>query len=567
MQSLKFKQVLILSNSSNSANQFKFSENLNLITAIDNSVGKSTLVKLLFWGLGCEPTLDTTWSSLDCKTIVDFQIGNNHYSVKRYKNQISLRENNNSFVDYSKITDDYSKKIASIFRFKALLPNRSSGLLETPPPAYYFLPFYIDQKRSWASAWNNFDNLGQFENWKSTIIKYHVGLLTPAHFELESQKVEKKDCQKDIQVQIDKINTALEVVENFIPQLSQATVDNVKFEKLTTEIMIDLRALQENQENFLNELSQLNGERVYLEHQQNITERIILELDNDYKFTIENINGDEIECPLCGVVHDNSIINRASIMSDKTQAENQLKTICRELEKVNNKLSKIQIALDQARNQIETINDKYVIYDEGQKIEFVEIIESIAGNSIKQNVINEKTNKLVKIDSLNGEIKAISKEQKDLLTKDEIVTINDSFNNTFSRYIEFLDAEAVNISEIRSPLDYNKVIKEGGAAEGSRAILAYYMTIFTLVEGFGNEVKSCLVIDTPNQQEQSHSNYARIVDILTNKISSNTQVILCAMENEHLNSYKEKASIITLDKNMLLDKAKYEEIKKIFETE
>lgn len=566
MQSLKFKQLLILSNTSNSANQFKFGENLNLVTAKDNSVGKSTLVKLLFWGMGCEPTLDTTWRSLDCKTIVDFQVGDNHYSVKRYKNQISLSENNNSFVDYPKITDEYSKKLASILRFKVLLPNRTTGSLETPPPAYYFLPFYVDQKRSWSNAWNNYENLGQYDKWKSTIIKYHIGLLTPTHFELESEKINKKDSQKDIQVQIDKINTALEVVENFIPKLSKASVDNTKFEKLTTEIKVDLKALQVTQENLLNELTQLNGERVYLEHQLNITERIIIELDSDYKFTIENIKGDEIECPLCGVLHDNSIINRASIMSDKTQAENQLKTISKELEKVNQKLSRNQIALTQARTQIEIINDKYVIYDEGEKIEFVDIIESIAGNSIKENVINEKTTKLVKIDSLNGEIKAINKEQKNLLSKDEIETIHNSFNSTFSHYIELLDAEAVNISEIRSPLDYNKVIKEGGAAEGSRAILAYYMTIFTLVEKFGNEVKSCFVIDTPNQQEQSHSNYTKIVNILTNEISKKTQVILCAMENEHLDSYKEKATIINLDKNKLLDKTKFEEIKKIFET-
>lgn len=41
----------------------RISPNLNLITANDNSVGKSTLLKLIFWGLGCEPELDTTWNS------------------------------------------------------------------------------------------------------------------------------------------------------------------------------------------------------------------------------------------------------------------------------------------------------------------------------------------------------------------------------------------------------------------------------------------------------------------------------------------------------------------------
>ena len=567
MKSLKFIQLLILSNSSSSANQFIFSENLNLITAQDNSVGKSTLVKLLFWGLGCEPSLDTNWNSMDCKTIVDFQIDKDVYSVKRYKGQISLKENDSTFIDYIKITEDYSIKMASIFGFKALLPNRNSGLLETPPPAYYFLPFYIDQKRSWSEAWNNFENLAQYGNWKGTIIKYHVGLLTPSHFELETEKVDKKESQKSIQVQIDKIETALEVVENYIPHFTLTTINNKTFEKFTEEIKVDLKKLQETQESLLNELTQLNSERIYLEQQQVISEKILFELDNDYKFTIENIEGEEVECPLCGVIHENSIINRASIMTDKSQAENQLKSILNDLNKINKKLSENNIALVKAKTQISEINDKYIIDNEEEKIDFVQIIESIAGNSIKQNVINDKTNKLSDIDCLVSDIKKINKEQKELLTKDDIENINNYFNVIFGKYIKWFDAEAVNLSEINSPLDYSKVIKAGGAAENTRAILAYYLTIFTMVEKFGNEVKSPLVIDTPNQQEQSHSNYEKIVDILTNKISKNTQIILCAMENEHITPFKEKAKIISLDKNKLLDKAKYEDVKKYFYTE
>jgi len=81
-----------------------------------------------------------------------------------------------------------------------------------------------------------------------------------------------------------------------------------------------------------------------------------------------------------------------------------------------------------------------------------------------------------------------------------------------------------------------------------------------MVEQFGNEVKSALVIDTPNQQEQSDSNYDRIVDILTNKMSDKTQVIMCAMENEHINPYKEKAKVITLNKDKLLSKTRYTEL-------
>ncbi|ADY29547.1 hypothetical protein Celly_1723 [Cellulophaga lytica DSM 7489] len=584
MLNLKFKRLLILSNSTKSANQFEFSETLNLITAVDNSVGKSTLVKLLFWGIGCEPTLDTNWSTTDSKTIVEFSVDTNDYTVKRYKNQISLKIKDEDFVDYEKITGEYSQKVAEILEFKALLPNRSTGLMETPPPAFYFLPFYIDQKRSWSKAWDNFEKLEQYKNWRSTIVKYHVGLLTPKHFELESKKAEKKDTKNLVQSQIERIETTLDVVEEYIPHITNATTETKEFELLTEEIKVDLKNLQEEQEKILSQLTSLNGDRVYLEQQQIITEKIISELDKDYKFTIENIEEDEIECPLCGVVHENSIINRTSIMTDKSQAENQLQSILTELDKINKKIDNANFKLDKARESILKINEKYVISEElpvSKHIEntnsvkrddieikdfnFNQIIENIAGNAIKKSVLNDKIEKVNSVDTLKKDIRQLGKEQKGLITLEDIEKINNSFSSIFSDYIELLDAEAVNISSIESPLDYNKVIKEGGAAEGSRAILAYYLSIFTMVEEYGNEVKSALVIDTPNQQEQSDTNYEKIVNLLTNRTSKKTQILLCAMENEHLVQFKKKAKIITLTKDRLLLKSEYEKVKKVFD--
>ena len=577
MPNLKFKRLLILSNSTKTANQFEFSETLNLITAIDNSVGKSTLVKLLFWGIGCEPTLDTNWGTVDSKTIVEFIVDTTLYTVKRYKNNISLKIDKSELINYDKITGEYSKKLAEILQFKALLPNRSSGLMEVPPPAFYFLPFYIDQKRSWSKAWDNFEKLEQFANWRSTIVKYHVGLLTPKHFELENDKALKKDSKKTVENQIDKIETTLEIVKDYIPEIANTITETKEFEILTEEIKIDLKKLQEEQEKILSKITILNGDRVYLEQQQIITEKIISELDKDYKFTIENLEEDEVECPLCGIVHENSIINRTSILTDKSQAENQLESILEELNKVNKKLTKANESLSKARESIHQINEKYIITEEtsnsqelenniqNTSIDFNHIIENIAGNSIKKNVLKDKAIKVNSVDTLKKDIREIGKKQKELITIEDAEEINNSFSSIFSDYIELLDAEAVNISDINSPLDYNKVIKEGGAAEGSRAILAYYLSVFTMVETYGNEVKSALVIDTPNQQEQSDTNYEKIVSLLTNKTSKKTQILLCAMENEHLEQFRKKAKVITLTKEKLMLKSEYDSVKKIFD--
>lgn len=572
MPNLIFNRLLILSNSSKQANQFEFKKTLNLITAVDNSVGKSTLVKLLFWGLGCEPFLDSNWKSTDSKTIVEFEIDGESYSVLRYNNQIKLKGEKIEKKEYDKVTGDYSKDLAQILNFKALLPNRFEEHMDVPPPAFYFLPFYIDQKRSWSTAWNNFDKLQQYANWKSTIVKYHVGLLPERHFELEKVKSEKKEAKKSFENQINKIETTLEVVQNYIPKISVATTNSERFQKITSEIKVDLNKLQLNQENLLNDLTNLNSEKVYLENQKNISEKIIRDLDKDYKFTIENLEEDEIECPLCGVVHENSIINRTSIMTDKSQAENQLNTIIEELEKVNKKLASKQKALDRARVEIEEINAKYVLeWDEinengeKEKTNISQVIENIAGNSIKQTVLEDKSSKISSVADLKSDIKNIKDEQKNILTKKQKEEIINTFNNLFHGFIKKMDAEGINTSSINSPLDYNKIVIEGGAAEGTRGILAYYLSIYKMVQKFSTEVKSALVIDTPNQHEQSEDNYEKIVDILNSDNLENSQIILCAMENDHLEPFKKSANVITLDDNKILSKSGFEKTKKHFE--
>lgn len=565
MKSLKFKRLLVLSNSIKSANQFEFSPYLNLITANDNNVGKSTLLKLIFWGLGCEPELDTTWNNQDCKTIVDFQIGDDSFRVQRYKNHIHLTENEKAVQEFHKITGEYSIRFAEIVNFKALLPNQSSSLVETPPPAFYFLPYYIDQKRSWAKVWDNFNNLGQYQNWKSTIIKYHVGLFTPEHFEIESEKSDKKLTQKTYENEVLKFDTAIEVMESYISQTLQTVTNINALNDITEAIKSDLRLLQESQEKLLNNMAILNSEKTYLYQQQILTEKLIFEIDKDYKYSVENIEDEQIECPLCGVVHENTILNRTSILTDKVQAKNQLKVLLSEIEKINSEIEENEIELKDARKQIEEINNKYVIEEENElSVNFNQIIESIAGKSIKENVIQTKSIKQAEIKQIDDDLKKLNKKQKELITKETIESINDSFKSILTKYIKSLVAESVNLSDINSPLDYNIIIKEGGAADSARAILAYYLTVFTMVEIYGSEVKSALIIDTPNQQEQSHTNYDKIVNLLTNEISSDTQIIMGAMVNEHLKPFVDRANIIFLDKNKLLLKEKYDILKNEF---
>ena len=566
MKNLQFKQLLLLSDTQKKANQFLFQKRFNLITADDNSVGKSTLAKLLLWTFGCEPDFDSTWKSTDCKCLVDFSIDGTNYKILRYQNFISLKEENKEILNYTNIGGDYSKKFAELVDFKVLLPKRGSNETEliTPPPAYYFLPFYMDQKNSWSKTWNSFGKLGQFDSWQKTVIKYHLGYLSPKHFELEQDLSDNKRQINELNQEVEKIGYALDVVKNHIPN-NEITINEEQFQIITKEIQEELAELSKLQEQFLNELSNLTSDKVYLEHQKTIAEHLIKELESDYVFSVENIEDDDIECPLCGTIHENSIVNRSSILVDKQQAVNQLHSIDTQLQNLVKKAEKTQKEYEQIKEKINHINAKYKLEDNSQSIPLNEVIEKCAYKSINDNITNTKKKKLLKIDDYKNGQKEIKKEQNALLTKEERQKLDDAFLELLHTYIKLLNAEGINLSSIKTPLDYNKIVKEGGAAEGTRGILSYYLAIFSMINIYGSEINAPLVIDTPNQQEQSDKNYENIVNLITQKIPETEQIIICAMENDKLKEYKKDANVIKLNKDKLLQASKYDVVKQIFD--
>ena len=96
--------------------------------------------------------------------------------------------------------------------------------------------------------------------------------------------------------------------------------------------------------------------------------------------------------------------------------------------------------------------------------------------------------------------------------------------------------------------------------KGTRAALAYQMTVFRQIYHSHNEIPAPLVIDTPNQQEQATQNYERIVKLIMEDTPDQSQVILCGMENQYLDSYKDRANIIRLDEHKLLNNNSYNEL-------
>lgn len=567
MKNLVFKQLVVASDILKSGNRFEFKPRFNLITANDNSFGKSTLAKLLFWTLGGDPALDVTWMGFDVRCLVDFSVGNENYQVGRYGNIMFLRRPNGQWEKFTKITGAYSEAFAEIVGFEALLPNRSdSTKLETPPPAFYFLPFYVDQQRSWNQAWNGFTNLEQYAKWQKTIIEYHTGYLPPDFFAFEekiaTQNLEKKSAEGEVR----KIEMAIEVVKTYLPQSSKTiALSEGEFEALTFEVSDHICKLQTKQEELLGTIAEIQTERLYLQGQLDLAKLASTELDKDYTFTVECVEGESILCPLCGTMHDNSSPSRASILADKDEADSQVMQLSAKIEHLNKKLANLNEKLESTRAETEALNNKYKSLETSDtpntqasvaESSFLDSIASRAVQNYVQRTMETKTALIRTIKSANRNLRA---EQKKLLTKEEREELNAAFKDSLTGYVQELNAQGVNLAPIESALDYKKIHGSGGAAESARGILAYYMSVIRQVQRAKNEAFSAIVIDTPNQQEQADFNYEKIINFLMETVPSNAQLILCAMNREEIKSYKSAAHTIELDENKILKDDKYAE--------
>ena len=83
-----------------------------------------------------------------------------------------------------------------------------------------------------------------------------------------------------------------------------------------------------------------------------------------------------------------------------------------------------------------------------------------------------------------------------------------------------LDAKGVNLSRVKHPTAYNKLFGSGGAAEGTRAVLAYQLAVFKLIDYSKNEilyVKNTFSITYNPEYLSSHTCKALTKEIILGK--------------------------------------------------
>ncbi len=356
--------------------------------------------------------------------------------------------------------------------------------------------------------------------------------------------------------EIDRFDTAISVVSEFSAN-SGIVIEEVELDEIEEEISVDIMDLHFQQEILFEELANLRAEKAHVESQIVIAKQSLDDVVADYEFA--ECLDEDIECPTCGVVHDNSIVNRFSLYQDRNQAEEIIRRFQSDLVHLEEAILAKDSAFQSVRGTIDQLDETYSSEQDSHRT-LSPVLEAISSKSVRKNVKANPSLKLEYLHQLDIDEKLLVKERT-TASKETRKLVRDAFQECFPRYLSKLKAFGVNTSSIKSPENHAKVAESGGAAESTRAMLAYYLSVYNLIHKFGNHVLSPLVIDTPNQHEQAAKHYESIVSLLIDDLPEQSQLFVCGMDSQKLERLKAKAKTIYLDvEHSLLNSEEFEKI-------
>lgn len=560
MKKLFLKSLTIVSDIEESANQFIFQKS-NLILSKDNSVGKSTLIDMIFWTLGCNVSFKPEWQSADVKSLVEIVIDKHiHIFAKIKGNYFYKNADDTDFQKFDKITGDFTRIVLSTFGLPYLTIFNKQNDLISPTPDYLLSLFYIDQ-----SQWNS-DFFGNIKykyipkKHYDNILKLLIGHIDTGYFErileIDSKNKEINNLKSnfdDIENSKNTINKIYNITENderYLPLIMEKD-----FEKVLLLIEEKSRTLLPKKYSISSEINELQNDRLFYKSQLSIVRTAYEESEKDYVEAVENQDM-EITCPICGVEHQNSIGARAQLLVDKTESLElfeELKSIIKNTER------KIDLKKKTLFSIIEELNEISYSFSLEEDIEQSNLtIEKLASLSVEKRLIDEQENINKNIKSTRKALNKITTANKVALKNLDVEETNRYFLERFSTIAQTLNVSEKSYSAFPSPLSYMKLEFDKGA-DSARGVLSLYLALWQTIE----RNQACffpLFIDTPNQQEQDPRNYPKIVKAIIDNISDDHQIFICALDNVALTELEDISSIKHLSKPILL-KDKYESLK------
>lgn len=553
MKEMYFDNILIADIVEKTAHFHKFEKRFNVVTSQDNHVGKSSLLKSLYFAMGAEVDFDNVWNKNTKLYVVEFYIDEIKFSVARWQKAFALFRETELILTTKSVSRDLARKFEKIFSFAVYIANKKTNKIELAPPAFTFMPYYIDQDRGWSGLYESFSNIDQYK--KSDRIKslyYHLGIYTRSTVELMAKRDTLKDKIEQLKAEEEKSRITIESLYAEIQNLLPAdSIEELEKNLIIPKERISLLVSRIGETR--NKIQSLETALYQHEYQ--------LEVIQEYRKIKNGVSvredRDRIHiCPKCGYSFDEevySIVRSNYNLQNEDymykQIEQIISSIASELEKYKESYVSLMDELKQQEQAYDEKQDSYEVYlrQRGLQDSVRHFTEQLGENVYEQ-------------EEHGKEIKEIDKELRKLPNKKEVE----------ENYIENVRLNIIKLDAWNSAYEGNikllKPIKAQGTLE-NKIILAQMIGLFQTMQYFRtNTILFPLVVDSPRAKEASHTSSKDILKLIF-EMDNLPQVILATMDySDFENEIKIRAKVTVLsEKRKLLNGDTYREYQSAIE--
>lgn len=544
MKEVYFQSILIADLQRSTARFQNFSKGLNVVTSADNHVGKSSLLKSLYYTLGAEVEYDSVWDKNTKLYVATIFVDNEMYRIARFMKRFAVFHNDKLLLITDSVTKELTPLLGRIFDFAVYLPNKNTGRVELAPPTFTFMPYYIDQDKGWSGLYDSFASLLQYK--RADRIKslyYHLNIYTKETVELMARKDKLKDRLDTLDSESNRLYIILNALQEETANLPPA--DNVqelesylKTPKKRIEALINQIGIVRNN------IQSLEAELFQHQHRLQVISEYHAIKGDDSDCELDNTH----ICPNCGYAFDEELFN---IVQANYSAVNE-KYLCQQ----------IQVIIDSVTKNLSASKEQYVSLMRELKQE--KTVFSSKKNEfdifVRQKGLQDSIRRFShELGTIKSESTDISTEMKHI--RNELLKLPNK-NEVEEKYIEYVRLNIMHLDAwdpaYEGTIKLLTPIKAQGTLE-NKIILAQFVGLFQTMDYFkSSATRFPFIVDSPRAKEASVVSSKEILKTIV-QLQMLPQIILATIDYSNFQSEIDApANIITLtEQRKLLSEKDY----------
>lgn len=551
---LIFDSIILVDLSNKEAKKIEFSPKKNMLTSGGNHYGKSVIMKSLYYTLGAEVYFPQPIKSLNYMTILSFMLEGKNYIVGRLKNSFVLFENGEFIKKYNNVSE-FGDSLSDMFNFEIELVGKDEdGTIVKCPPAFFYLPYYIDQENGWSINSYSFDRMTQFDlPQRKDSYFFHLGVL-------DSDYVEQNKNQKANSKKIAKLSKENEKYKTVIETLKMGLDDTqMAFDTTDLEMAITSRKAEIN--TILKEIAKYRKDLVEAEdlYQRLTNEKEILAKYIKRKDVTPTIMTEVVECPRCGLFFEQSLADKLERTYLLESLNDDYTRIATEIDKLEKKIKKLKEKYEQHQRKLKdyesSLSSEQDLYDTYLKAKTTRKLLDDYRKKIQENaetieVLNEN----------NKNIRELLREYQQSRTNANGIYLS-NLNNKYG----LLDIPSEQVPKESEP---GSSIEASGAY-GPRCKVAQVLSFLETQKSISDIIITFpVVIDSPNVLEQDKEHLGSVLKTLFTWNKTDNQIIVASIEGKDIAEQLPDVKVIKLDNevNHIMSKEEYNKLEKKIDT-